>query len=306
MRQSHRRRSTSIRRSSFSGGLTAQLEMLEHRRVPAALVTFIDGALSIVANGDEDCIDLSSDSDGIIRLNGDVIFGEGDEAGTIATLDNTTSVLIDGGQGNDCITTEDLGIFPDFGDPPVPVSIIILGGSGNDVIRGGDNDERIDAGSSNDIVCAGRGDDIVFGNIGDDQIDGEFGDDALFGGAGDDTLVGDEGDDDLIGGSGNDRMRGGNGDDFLQGDSGSDILCGEDGADVLLGGDGVDRADGGEGIDTFNGGAGTDLVVKLTTEIRISAERLITSLPCDFEVICPPCDCDDDGEDDSGEDDSPF
>ena len=109
---------------------------------------------------------------------------------------------------------------------------IILGGSGNDLIRGT---------TRSDFVMAGNGNDTVYGG-------GE--DDAIYGGGGEDLLYGDAGRDKIYGDTSNDRIFGGTGNDTIKGGQGRDRIYGQDGNDKLY--------DNDTAIDIIDGGAGTD------------------------------------------------
>jgi cyclophilin family peptidyl-prolyl cis-trans isomerase len=120
--------------------------------------------------------------------------------GNIQSLSATgvTSVIINGGDGNDAIT---LG-------PGMVAGASVQGGPGDDSITGG------------------PGNDTLGGGQGNDSIQGGPGDDSAKGGAGDDTLLGGKGNDTLFGGPGNDLMHGGLGDDYLNGGAGTDYMSG--------------------------------------------------------------------------------
>jgi Ca2+-binding RTX toxin-like protein len=86
----------------------------------------------------------------------------------------TTSDLIDGGDGNDTIW----GDYP--GSSPTPGNDWLEGGAGNDVLYGGAGDDRLVGGSGRDRLLGEAGNDLLIGNTENDYLDG---------GAGDDTLV---------------------------------------------------------------------------------------------------------------------
>jgi Ca2+-binding RTX toxin-like protein len=112
---------------------------------------------------------------------------------------------------------------------------IILGGSGNDLIRGTTN---------SDFVLAGNGNDTVFGGGSDDAIYGGGGDDLLYGDSGRDKIYGDTGADRIFGGNGNDTIKGGKGRDRIYGQDGNDKLYDNDNAiDIIDGGTGTDGID---------------------------------------------------------------
>ena len=99
------------------------------------------------------------------------------------------------------------------GDKSTGFFTIVLGGSGNDVLRNvGTGQARLNGNDGQDQIFGGTVDSL-FGQNGDDELfDGLF----LRGGSGDDTLRG---------GSGNDSMFGDDGFDNLDGGAGFDDLC---------------------------------------------------------------------------------
>lgn len=122
---------------------------------------------------------------GINIING---LGGDDDIFSIDDLAITTqSSFVNGGDGDDQITTDD----------------------GNDEVLGDLGDDVILTDGGNDTVLGGDGNDIVDGADGNDRIFGEVGDDVLNGGTGDDVMQGDEGADTLIGGTGSDFLSGG-------------------------------------------------------------------------------------------------
>ena len=130
------------------------------------------------------------------------VFGlAGNDFITLAGLSHRT--LVDGGTGNDVITTW---------DPKTVVAMLTLrGGSGNDILVGGRGNDDLDGGSGNDLLV---------GFDGDDRLRGRDGNDILLGGNGNDVLEGGNGNDILIGGAGIDCLNGGPGFDIAwQGES---------------------------------------------------------------------------------------
>lgn len=171
------------------------------------------------------------------------------------------------------------------GDTPTNTSDVILGTTGDDIIRGLGGDDIICGGSGRDRIWGGGGDDLIFGGFdidrivggpgndtihgdgGSDRIEGGPGDDVLNGDSGADRISGDGGDDVINGGGGQDRIWGDTGDDTIQGShqsdrlyggAGDDVLRGAKGQDVIYGGDGDDDMFGGDNTDYLNGGAGDD------------------------------------------------
>jgi len=160
-----------------------------------------------------------------------------------------TSIVADGGAGNDTITIE----------PGVTVSATLNGGDGDDHLFGGELGSVLHGGAGNDQLSGRSGNDQLFGDEGDDDLFGGAGNDTLDGGAGNDVLQGQTGNDTLIGGEGDDVLTGGLGDDLLQGGNGDDQLTGDDGNDNPTAG-GNDRLEGGAGRDVLEGEAGNDVL----------------------------------------------
>ncbi|WP_246079413.1 Hint domain-containing protein [Parasedimentitalea maritima] len=177
---------------------------------------------------------------------------------------------VDGGAGNDTITTGDDADY-------------ITGGTGDDSIDGGIDDDTISGGADNDYIVGGEGADSIQGDAGNDTIyggldpafpdvlnildDGSSGDpvdpdqtngmDVIDGGEGNDLIYGQDDDDTLSGGAGDDTLFGGIDEDELSGGAGDDVLLGGQGADLVMGGDDADIIGVGIG-DTIVGGEGGD------------------------------------------------
>jgi hypothetical protein len=128
---------------------------------------------------------------------------------------------------------------------------VIVGTSGDDVIRSGSGRDVICARGGSGRVLAGHGRDDVWGGAGADTI--KVGDlaDEVFGGRGADLIVGGRDWDHLWGGRGNDVIQGGEQSDRLYGDAGNDRLFGGPDFNVLSGGPGRDHLIGGDWLDWF-------------------------------------------------------
>ena len=129
---------------------------------------------------------------------------------------------------------------------------ILVGGSGDDVLRGNDGALNGFVGGAGDDVVIGEGGDIdvMFGEGGADVLLGGPGTDAIFGGVGNDAISGGAGGDLIQAGNGNDRVRGGGGGDLLRAGLGNDALSGGAGADAFYARDGMrDAVLGGPGRD---------------------------------------------------------
>lgn len=207
------------------------------------------------------------DGDDSLQLADDAVAGTGEgglqmqEAVPVVGL-STPVQVVDGGAGNDEITTGDAAAF-------------VFGGDGNDTLAAGEGAAGLYGGAGNDQLSASVSGAYLDGGAGDDQIAGGTGNDVLEGGehgagqsAGDDTLDGGLGDDTLRGGYGADLLSGGAGADIIDHlgrteereiiqqhefawhiDGAADTLDGGEGDDTLI----FDRTD------TATGGAGSDL-----------------------------------------------
>ena len=270
---------------------------LGHIEPDGTLVVHVGPHASLRLDGD------LSDGDDIIFISEDNDTGETiiTGFGTDQRFSNVTSVLVDGGAGDDQI----------FVDENYALPVTVYGRKGDDEITGGAGRLTAYGGGGNDVIFGGRGDDRLFGNgtdvigtevvtlpsqgtvtivttdvdlidggAGNDEISGGEEDDQLQGGAGDDRIHGDGGDDYVGGGDGNDALFGGDGDDVVSGDKGDDLVVGESedgsgtGRDFLQGGPGSDRLEGGpendelfggSGSDDLRGGLGNDLLVGAVT-----------------------------------------
>jgi Ca2+-binding RTX toxin-like protein len=193
------------------------------------------------------------------------------ESGLEQSFDGVTSIVGDGGKGDDVIVI----------DASVTVNVTLTGDEGNDELRyegsdtatltGDAGNDTLSGGSGNDTLSGGDGDDSLLGNGGNDALNGGGGKDTLRGGDGNDSLDGGDGNDFLYGEADNDRILGGSGngadvlgggvgDDYLDGGDGNDQLSGGDGADQLRGSDGDDLLNGDSGDDYLDGGAGNDTI----------------------------------------------
>jgi Ca2+-binding RTX toxin-like protein len=155
--------------------------------------------------------------------------------GNIQQLSATgvTSVVVNGGDGNDVIT---LG-------PGMVAGASVQGGPGDDIITGGPGNDTLGGGQGNDTIAGTQGDDLIHGGAGNDSIGGGQGNDQIFGGLGNDTITGGQGDDTLDGGAGNNVLHGGLGNDIFFAINGL--------ADTLYGGAGANIAHIDQGLDVI-------------------------------------------------------
>jgi hypothetical protein len=89
------------------------------------------------------------------------------------------SVTIDGGDGNDLITVAS----------GITTPVIVHGGAGNDTLIGGSGNDKLNGGSGADILLGENGNDVLVGGAGRDIIVGGDGKDALHGKNEDDILI---------------------------------------------------------------------------------------------------------------------
>jgi hypothetical protein len=174
-----------------------------------------------------------------------VFLGDGNDIGEIrnAPLDPTLSVLLDGGDGDDQLSSN---------------RGRVVGGSGNDaltgeVLEGGPGDDRLAGTNTDNLLDGGPGADLLKGMGGTDRTtyaDRTGGVHVTLDGRSDDGEPG-EGDDVET-----EDVNGGAGPDVLIGDDGRNALTGLCGDDRLTGGGGADVLEGGPGADTIDGRAG--------------------------------------------------
>lgn len=182
---------------------------------------------------------------------------------------------VDGGTGNDVITTSE----------DSSGRVVVRASVGDDRVVVGDGRDRVDGGPGNDSITAGNGIDVVFGSSGNDTLTAGSGADGLFGGSGDDVLNGGTGTDTLVGSAGNDVINAGNG-GILHGGSGNDTLTGGAGTVKMYGGAGDDREIGGSGVTTIYALVGSNTVTAGTgsTTVYLGAKSTITNNPIPTNV----------------------
>ena len=222
--------------------------------------------------------DFGTTSDRLMRL---VSSGPTFEATTFVVP--TSSLTINGGDGNDTITlnSADDALIPNDSSNANSQTVIVNGGAGNDVLIGSDFNDIMNGGSGNDVVNGRSGNDTLGGDAGDDTLLGGSGDDNLSGGDGADRVKGQGGTDTLGGGAGNDTIEGGEGTSSLReegnvdltirssGDTivleglGTDIITGTFTTAELIGGPSGNRLDasGYNGNVTLNGAGGDDTLI---------------------------------------------
>lgn len=222
----------------------------------------------IHGGGGDDSITGGDGSDTVYGDDGDDVI---DTSGKSPAFDNPLPVFtedadkeddrdfVDGGAGNDTITTGD--------DRDT-----IYGGAGDDSINGGIDDDWIDAGDGDDYINDDQGSDTIYGGAGNDTIiagvdvfsdyEGDdpnavrlgYGSDPVKddnkdwvdGGAGDDWIQTGDDDDTIYGGTGNDTIHAGIDDDYVEGGEGDDVITGGHGSDTIYGGAGNDYINAGD------------------------------------------------------------
>jgi len=142
-------------------------------------------------------------------------------------------VTIRAGAGNDTIEVA----------PNVRVNIVVDGGAGNDAITTGAGDDRIDGGTGDDVINGGEGRNDVFGNSGNDTIGGGSGVNVVYGGDGDDVIRAGTGTNYLEGGAGADTIHGGGASDIITAGAGNDRVIVGSGASTVYAGAGDDTID---------------------------------------------------------------
>jgi Ca2+-binding RTX toxin-like protein len=124
-------------------------------------------------------IDMGSIENVVMRTqSGDDTVIVGDMTGT-----GVRTVAADGGVGNDTLNA--------LQQVARNVSLLLLGGDGDDTLTGGAGNDVLDGGAGNDTLSGGAGADVLVGGDGDDTLDGgkDGSQDVLIGGAGNDTFV---------------------------------------------------------------------------------------------------------------------
>ncbi len=267
-------------------------EGLEHRVLFAVTASFSAqfGQLTVTGDALDNIMSISRANNGNILVNN----GEVAITGGTPTVNNTTTIIGFGLDGNDQITLNEFnGALP---------NAFLFGGSGNDTLIGGSGQDFLSGNSGNDFLRGGNNDDRLFGGSGNDTLLGDRGNDEVQGQADNDLLIWNNGDgsDVMEGGDGNDTVQvngaNGAGDDFsidpngdrvrfqrnnlglfqldigttedldVNGQGGDDVIAGSVGLLGLIeldldGGEGNDLLIGGDGVDVLRGGAGNDTLI---------------------------------------------
>ena len=208
-------------------------------------------------------------TDTLIGIERAILVGGSDDNQIDASLftgPGIEGVLLLGGSGNDVL----------IGSPHVDQ---LNGSAGNDTLLGGGDRDTLRGGSGSDVLNGGGGNDLVVGQGGSgDVLTGGAGDDTLNGGAGTDSLI-EQGDVDFtltnstLTGLGADlfsnlerfQLSGGLSANLIMASafslSGATLLInGDDGDDVIVGSSISDTINGGAGNDSIRGGGGNDVL----------------------------------------------
>ena len=191
----------------------------------------------------------------------------------------TRVIVLDAGQGDDYVDMRGVLVPSDFtggvGNDTVYLSegsgSTANGGAGNDLLYANTASTAtsvvLRGGTGNDVLTPGTKAITIYGDDGNDQFVGTPENDYLYGddgsgtaADGNDVIDGKDGDDVIRGGKGNDTLDGGAGNDWIRGDGGADLIRGSRGMDVIEGGDGDDKIYGGADSDLLLGGGGADWV----------------------------------------------
>ncbi|HMF19054.1 MAG TPA: hypothetical protein VKE98_17730, partial [Gemmataceae bacterium] len=154
------------------------LEQLENRLTPTTQAFFSGGVLTVLGDTADNNISVAADAAGNLTVtdNGQSIAIQSQD-GSAPTKFNLNFLYVDGGNGNDVITTsKTLNVLDANGKLAFAPSATLLGGNGNDTIQPGHG------GFVGGVVGA-----PVVGNC---YMDGGNGDDTLISGPANDTILG--------------------------------------------------------------------------------------------------------------------
>jgi len=202
------------------------MEQLETRMVPATQAFFAGGVLAVFGDAAANNIAISADAGGNLQVTDNGVAVNIQVIGsTPAKTAQTNFLYVDGGAGNDVITTDkSLNVLDANGKLVSSPNAVLLGGDGNDIITPGHGGFQggvvgnpvlgncyIDGGRGDDILTSGFGNDIIYGRDGNDTYRWPPGTltDFFDGGAGNDTA-------EIIGNDTNPNGPAGNGDDAFQ------------------------------------------------------------------------------------------
>lgn len=168
-------------------------------------------------------------------------------------------------------------------------NVIIRSLGGNDVIVSGDGNNRIDAGSGDDVIYAGNGADIITTGAGNSVIHSGLGNDliivgdgnnAIFAGGGNDVIMAGGGNNLIYARAGNNLIRAGDGDNSIVVGSGNNVVFAGNGDNTVQGGSGRVRMQVGSGRNTLIAGSGIATMIggsgDNTFVINQAADEIVT------------------------------
>lgn len=191
-----------------------RVESLESRELlacvlgPGATYDAVTGVLAVAGTngGDNIAVLVQATDPDSVPGSGDetsdlIVTRNGNQVASCSLLDAlapVSTLVIDGGNGNDNITVDDA----------VLVAVQADGGNGQDSIDGGGGNDSLSGGNGKDLLAGAAGDDLLDGGNGADNLDGGTGADLVNGGNGPDTLTDPDGDQGLDGGHAPDFING--------------------------------------------------------------------------------------------------
>jgi Ca2+-binding RTX toxin-like protein len=285
------------------------LEMMERRVVLSGFVVDPAGApaglyYEVSASEYNDTVNVGKSPSGDIAFLVTYTDSDGnlnEETGTVSageialaqlmTGASFKGVYVDGLEGNDTLVANAAFATPDP-NTAANVSVVFLGGIGNDTLTGSSKADTLIGGVGSDTMKGMGGNDTLLGLGGNDSLEGGAGKDSLSGGDGNDTLVGDGADTNPSGGADIDTFTGttafnivNNDIEVINGSTGNDTVnstnytfvrvelpvATPDPAKIVFnGGDGNDTLISSlSKPDEFNGGTGTDTVSYATSNAAV-------------------------------------
>jgi len=159
---------------------------------------------------------------------------------------------IDGTDGNDLLLGKTGNVIIKTGEG----NDVVFSGDGNDVIQAGNGNDVIYAGNGSDVITAGNGNDVIYTGTATDVVIAGNGNNAIFAQGGNDVIMVGDGNNLISGGAGNDVIRAGRGDNTIYAGNGNTAVFVGDGDNTLIGGAGTNRFQVGAGTNTLIAGSG--------------------------------------------------
>jgi VCBS repeat-containing protein len=172
-------------------------------------------------------------------------------------LGKTGNVVIKSHNGNDVIFSGDGNDRIEVGNG----NTVIYAGNGADLITTGTGDNAIYTGRGNDVILAGGGNNAIFAGGGNDVILAGDGNNLVYARSGNNLIRAGDGDNSIVVGSGNNVVFVGNGNNTVQGGSGRVRIQVGSGNNTLIAGTGIATMVGGSGDNTFVINKATDEIV---------------------------------------------